>query len=71
MERLEPIHVMEYRLRRQGVFLLVDFDGKKLWFFGYKKDHAAIKQMMENLKGRHKEMVNFLTARASARGEAV
>ena len=61
---------MEYRFRRQGVFLLVDVDGKRLWFFGYKKDHTTIKQMMEKLKGRQTDMINFLLARARAkRGE--
>ena len=67
MERLTPIHVMEYQFRRQGVFLLVDFDRRRLWFFGYKKNHTAINQLMESLKGRQEEMVKFLTAR-SAKG---
>lgn len=64
MERVRPIHVMEYEFRRQGVFLLVDVSGKKLWFYGYKRDYAAINKMMESLKGRCDEMVNFLIARA-------
>ena len=71
MERLKPIHVMEYELRQHGVFLLVDFDRRRLWFYGYKKNHATINQMMEQVKGRQAEMVKFLTARASARGETI
>ena len=71
VERLTPIHVMEYRFRRLGVFLLVDFDKRRLWFYGYKRSHEDINRLMESLKGRVTEMVNFLTARASARGEAV
>jgi hypothetical protein len=69
MERVEPIHVMEYKFRRQGVFLLVDFAGRRLWFFGYKNSHEEINRLMESLKGRVPEMVKFLTARARARGE--
>jgi hypothetical protein len=69
MERVEPIHVVEYRFRRQGVFLLVDVKGRKLWFYGYKRDQGAIRQMMESLKGRSDEMIKFLIARASVRGE--
>lgn len=55
---------MEYEFRRQGIFLLVDVSSRKLWFYGYKKDHSVIKQMMESLKGRSDEMVDFLIARA-------
>lgn len=69
MERVEPIHVMEYRFRRQGVFMLVDPSRRKLWFYGYKKEHNAMRSMMVELKGRTEEMVNFLIARASVRGE--
>lgn len=68
MERLEPIHVMEYRFRRQGVFLLVDVDGRRVWFYGFKKDFVAINQMMESLKGWVPEMVKFLIARTRAKG---
>jgi hypothetical protein len=67
MERVTPIHVVEYQFRRQGVFLLVDVSGRKLWFFGY-KDQRCINQMMESLKGRCDEMINFLIARASVKG---
>lgn len=56
-------------MRLQGVFLLVDMSGRKLWFFGYKKDQTILKQMMESLKGRRDEMIKFLLARASVRGE--
>jgi len=71
MERMKPIHVMEYELRQLGVFLLVDFDRRRLWFFGFKKNHATINQMMEQMKGRQAEMVKFLTARALQRGETI
>ncbi len=66
---MQPIHVVEYELRRQGVFLLVDMDGKKLWFFGYSKDQNSLKRVMESLKSRRDEMVKFLIKRASVRGE--
>jgi hypothetical protein len=69
VERVTPIHVLEYQLRRQGVFLLVDFDRRRLWFFGYKNSNAEISRLMESMKGRATEMVKFLTARACARGE--
>jgi hypothetical protein len=68
MEWVKPIGMMELDFRRQGVFLLVDVSGKKLWFFGYKRDQSAINQMMETLRGRCDEMVNFLIARARAKG---
>lgn len=69
MERLTPIHVMEYQFRRQGVFLLVDFDRRRLWFYGHKRNNEDINRLMDSLKGRVTEMVKFLTARASAKGE--
>jgi hypothetical protein len=68
MERLRPIHVIEYELRRQGIFMLVDFDRRRLWFYGT-KGYADINRMMESLKGRGQEMVKYLTARAVQRGE--
>jgi hypothetical protein len=68
VERVTPIHILEYQIRRQGVFLLVDFGGRKLWVFGY-KEQEEINRVMESLKGRLTEMVNFLTARARAEGE--
>jgi hypothetical protein len=69
MERVKHIHVMEYGFRRQGVFLLVDVDGRKLRFYGFKKDYSDINRMMDSLKGRVPEMVSFLIARACAKGE--
>jgi hypothetical protein len=69
VEGVTPIHVVEYELRRKGVFLLVDMDGRKLWFYGYKKDQGALRQTMESLKNRRDEMVKFLIKRASVRGE--
>jgi hypothetical protein len=56
--------MVELDFRRKGVFLLVDVRSKKLYFFGYKPDMTCINQMMESLKGRTDEMVNFLIARA-------
>lgn len=69
MEWVKPIDEVEADFRRRGVFLLVDFHGKKLQFFGYKKDHVEIKQMIDSLRGRSHEMVNFLIARAKGKGE--
>jgi hypothetical protein len=68
MEWVKPIGMMELDFRRQGVFLLVDVSSRKLWFFGYKRDNICINKMMETLKGRCDEMVNFLLARARAKG---
>jgi hypothetical protein len=65
MERLAPIHVLEYRFRRKGVFLLVDPSNRKIWFYGYKPDKDAIRKMMAEMKGRTEEMVKFLIERAS------
>jgi hypothetical protein len=71
MEWVKPIGMVEKDFRERGVFLLVDVDGKRLWFFGYKKDHSVINQMMSSMKGRHAEMVKYLTARARAKGETI
>jgi hypothetical protein len=69
MEWVKPIGMVELDFRRQGVFLLVDFDGRRLWFFGFKRSHEDINRMMDSLKPRVTEMVKFLTARARAKGE--
>ena len=63
MEWLKPIEEIENEFRRQGTFLLADINSRKLWFFGY-KDQATINKMMDSMKGRCNEMVNFLIARA-------
>jgi hypothetical protein len=68
MEWVKPIGMVELDFRRQGVFMLVDVSSRKLWFFGYKRDHSCINKMMESLKGRCDEMVDFLIARARAKG---
>ncbi len=68
MEWVTPIHVVEYELRCQGVFLLVDFGGRKLWFYGYKKDQTALNRIMNSLKERRDEMIKFLIARAQRKG---
>lgn len=69
MEWVKPIDQVEADFRYNGIFLLVDVGGRKLWFYGYKKDQVAISQAMDTLKGRSDEMVKFLIARARARGE--
>lgn len=68
MERVTPIHVMEYQFRRQGVFLLVDVGGRKLRFYGFKKSCVDLNRMIDSMKGRCDEMVNFLIARARVPG---
>ena len=67
MERVTPIHVLEYEFRRKGVFVLVGARRRELWFYGYKP--TEIKQMIDSIRGRSEEMVKFLIARASVRGE--
>lgn len=69
MEWVKPIDEVEADFRRQGIFLLVDMSGKKLWFFQHSKNKAGIKRTTDSLKGRSEEMVKFLLARASVRGE--
>jgi hypothetical protein len=65
-----PIDQVEFNFRRQGVFLLVDVGGKKLRFYGFKKDHADLNRMIASMTGRCDEMVKFLIMRARApRGE--
>ena len=69
MERVRAtIDELEADLRRQGVFLLVDVGGRKLWFYGYKKNQGILTEMMESLKPRRDEMIRFLLARARAKG---
>jgi hypothetical protein len=68
MEWVKPIDEVEADFRRRGVFLLVDVCGKKLRFFGYKKDTVEINQMIDSLRGRSHEMVNFLIKRANSKG---
>jgi hypothetical protein len=65
MEWVKPIGMVEKDLRYLGIFLLVDFNGRRLWFFGHKKDCAEINRAMGSLKGRCEEMVKYLTARAA------
>jgi hypothetical protein len=67
---VKPIGMMEHDFRRQGVFLLVDVSGKKLRFYGFKKDHVDLNRMIDSMKGRCDEMVKFLIERARVpRGE--
>ena len=63
-EWVKPIGMMEHDFRSQGVFLLVDVDGRKLRFYGFKKNHVDLNRMIESMKGRCDEMVKFLIARA-------
>jgi hypothetical protein len=49
------------------VFMLVDVDGRKLRFYGYKRDCVTINRLMESLKGRQDEMVKYLIAQARTR----
>ena len=69
MEWVKPIDEVAREFRRQGIFLLVDARSKRIVFYGYKRDQGAIRQMMESLKGRSDEMIKYLIARASVRGE--
>lgn len=66
---MKPIGEIEAGFRKRGAFVLVDVKSRKLWFFHYSKDSNYIKQMMDVLKGRQTEMVDFLIARACIRGE--
>jgi hypothetical protein len=68
MEWVKPIGMVEKDLRYQGIFLLVDIDGKRLWFCGNKKNYVDINRAMDSLKGRSVEMVKYLLARARAEG---
>jgi len=67
MEWVKPIDQVNFDARRQGVFMLVDFDGRRLRFYGCSQ--AAINRAKDATKGRGQEMVKFLLARASIRGE--
>jgi len=69
VEWVKPIDEVEASLRRQGIFLLVDADGRKLRFYGYSRNNEAVNRAVDSLKGRQGEMVKFLTARARAKGE--
>ena len=69
MEWVKPIDEVERDIRYNGAFLLVDLRGRRLCFYGYKKDQASLNRLMDTLKGRTKEMGNFLIARARAEGE--
>jgi hypothetical protein len=69
MEWVMPIDQLEAEFRRYGAFLLVDFQGRKLWYYGVNRDGATRNRLIQLLKGRNQEMVLFLTKRASAKGE--
>jgi hypothetical protein len=58
----KPIGVIEAEFRKRGAFVLVDVKTRKLWFYHHSKDMSGIRNMMDSLKGRQDEMVNFLIA---------
>jgi hypothetical protein len=66
---VKPIDQVDADIRRVGIFMLVDVDGKKLRFFGFKKDYTDINRAMDSLKGRSQEMVKYLIEVASARSQ--
>jgi hypothetical protein len=66
VERLKNIGYIEGEFRRIGVFLLVDTDGR-LKVYGRKSE--AYDKLVNELRQRVGEMINFLIARARARGE--
>jgi hypothetical protein len=67
VEWVKPIDQVDADIRREGVFMLVDVDGKKLQFFGFKRDCVTLNRLMESLKGRQDEMVQYLIAQARIR----
>jgi hypothetical protein len=71
MEWVKPIDQVEADMRRQGVFLLVDVNGRTLRFYQFSKDSVRLKQILDYFqeKGRGQEMVKYLIARARAKGE--
>jgi hypothetical protein len=68
VEWVTPIEEIEADIRRRGMFVLVDVNGKTLRFYGY-KTQAYVNQLVDSLRGRGPEMVKYLIARARARGE--
>jgi hypothetical protein len=67
VERLKNIGYIEWEFRRNGIFLLVDTDGKLKVYGRHQSD--ACKPLLESIRTRVGEMSNFLIARARARGE--
>jgi hypothetical protein len=66
VEWVKPIDEIEFDFRRHGSFLLVDTTGE-LKYYGRKT--ALNDRLVASMKGRGKEMVKFLIARARAKGE--
>ena len=66
---MKPIDEVEADLRRKGIFMLVDMNGKVLRFYGFNRDNSAVNRAVDSLRGRQIEMTKFLTARARAKGE--
>ncbi len=64
---MKPIDQVDADIRREGVFMLVDVDGRKLRFYGYKRDYVTINRLIESLKGRQDEMVKYLIAQTRTR----
>jgi hypothetical protein len=67
VEWVKPIDQVDADIRREGVFMLVDVDGRKLRFYGYKRDYVTINRLIESLKGRQDEMVKYLIAQTRTR----
>jgi hypothetical protein len=67
MEWVKPIVQVEREIRERGMFMLVDPRGMKLQFFGY--NQATVNRERDALRGRSQEMVKYLIALASAKGE--
>jgi hypothetical protein len=69
VEQLASIRALEYRLRTLGAIVLADPKSRRVWFYAYKPNEAALRPLVQLIKGRTGEMVDFLVARASVRGE--
>jgi hypothetical protein len=68
VEWVKPIGELEADFRRQGVFMLADFNAKRLRFYGY--DSVVTNRLVDAVRGRTQEMVDFLVARLRVqRGE--
>ncbi len=66
---MKPIDEVARDFRRQGIFLLVDVRSRRICFYGYKQDTTEINRMIDSLKGRSKEMQDFLINTLRTEGE--
>lgn len=70
MEWVKPIDQLEAEVRYRGVFMLVDLNTKKLKFYGFKRQQPDFNKVVDLVRGRTHEMVNYLIASAKrAKGE--